>query len=373
MDCCSQVGSGRASFRGTTLLFLLLTDFFLLGCDNAIQPIQTSWTVSGSTHYVGSPAPVGGVLVKCAGATATSAADGFYQLSGIPQGAQVITAERSDCSSYADTVIVKSDTKYYIFLKLLSTRLTGSVSNVIDGPVRGATVEMHGVATSTDNSGRYELLEVPRGSDTLYVAHPNYIAYKSAVSLTASEQQNNVILSRERVVQGTVTEDAFVEESFPNNNFSGSNLLVLSTTGTGLPANNHRHIYIKFSFPSFFSDSRVSILSASLELLMYSSAVPSGYQTYAVDSAWTRGTITYNTQPTRGSPLSAGAFGDGSSGKYWSFLGTNGANTVLADWRANKPIYGIVIQGGSQVSLVTFFYALESLAGPPKITFTVRY
>ncbi len=344
-----------------------------VGCESATQPTEGKFTISGNTYYIGSPAPVGGVLIKCAGVSTTSGADGSYQLSGLSGGTQIITAERSDCDGYTDTIDVKADSKLYIFLKLSTTQLTGIVSNVIDGPVVGATVVVAGITATTDNSGRYEIPEAPRGIDSLYVTQPDYIAFKAAVSLTTSEQQYNVVLSRQRVIQGTVTEDAFVTERYPYENIFGYSLLVLSADGAGIPANNQDNIYIKFSFPSFFSDYRVTVLSAKLELCMNTNTSLSSYRTYAVGSMWTGSTITYSTQPTTDSLLSAGTFGDGSLGKYWSFLGTTGVNTVLARWRANIPVYGIVIEGGSPNGSAAYFYSLESNSPPPRITFTVLY
>jgi hypothetical protein len=356
------------------LLFIVLLP--CAGCtksgDNPADSSHRTWKLFGQTFLVGSTSPAGGVLISCAGVSTTSGPDGSYQLSDIPAGAQIITAVRNDCSGYSDTIFVDADTRYYVFLNLRTTHLTGIVSNVIDGPIVSASVKMSGITSVTDIAGRYELTGLPPGTDTLYVTQPDYVSYKTAISLTTPDQQSNIILTRERVVQGTVTEDAFVDESFPDNNNYTNQFLALSTTGVNLPAKNHRNIFIKFSFPSFLSDYRVSVLSASLDMTLYSSPLQSNYQTYAVASDWTRRTITYNTQPAFGSSLSAGNFGDGHSGKYWSFLDLSGANTLLADWRANKPIYGIVIQGGGQNN-VTYFYALESLGPAPRITFTVRY
>jgi hypothetical protein len=364
-----------------TLLFTSPLSLYVLGmccffgCESSIQPSDGNLTISGTTYFVGSHLPVAGVLVKCAGLSATSGADGSYLLSGVPEGVQIITAEHADCKSYSDTITVRSDTKRFIFLYLLPSRFTGFVSNVIDGPVSRARVEMHGVVTNTDSSGRYELLEVPLGTDTLRVTHPDYIAYKAPVTLTALEQKSDVVLTRETVVQGTITEDAFVDTRYPNQNYFVNRFLPLSIVGmlNGQYLTGYS-IYVRFTFPSYFSDPRLIILSANLELMMESNAPQNcSYQTYAVNSTWSAGAITYNTRPTQGALLSAGLFGDGSSGKYWSFLKTSGVNTLLADWRANKPNDGIVIQGGAQNLSVASFYSLESLASPPRIRFTVRY
>lgn len=366
----------KASFHTISSVCLILASLQFFGCAKSGNPADSgnrTWKLFGQTYLVGSTTPAPGVLVKCAGLSTTSGPDGSYQLPGIPEGTQIILAERSDCSGYSDTIFIAADMKYFVFLNLHTTRLSGIVSNVIDGPVPFATAKMSGVTATSDLTGRYELTGLPPGTDTLYVTQPDYISYKTVISLTSPDQQSDVILTRERVVQGTVTEDAFVSERDPSSNFSGNNLLGFSGNfNTSLPQ-NARNIYIKFNFPEYFRDYRVSVLSASLELSMYSSTLSGTYQTYRVISDWKRGTITYANRPLAGSSLTSGFFGNGRSGGYWSFLDLSGVTGLLTEWRANKILYGIVIQGGEPFGAVTYFYALESLGAPPRITFKVRY
>ena len=351
---------------------LLVTLFSLFGgCESTTQSTDGKFTVSGSTHSIGSTAPLVGVLVNCEGATATSGPDGTYELSGIPPGKHIITADCNGFQSYADSIEVVSSRKYYIYMNLLSASLTGTVTNIIDGTIRSATVRFRGLATTTDSSGRYKLEEIPPATDTLYITHPDYLPYKSLISITPAGQQGDVVLTRIRTVQGSVVEDAFVQESEPNLNFSSNMYLGLSTNGPYMPPLNRRNIYVRFSFPAFFSDYRVTVLSGSLDLCSYTNVLGT-YQTNALTSEWSRSTITYNTQPDFGGPLSVGNFALGSIGKYFSVLDLNGVQTLLADWRAKKQLYGVVIQGGGQYSAM-YFYSSQSNGPPPRITFTVRY
>jgi hypothetical protein len=370
----SQTEGESALLGNPRLLVFLLSMCVLVGCENTTQPTDGPWTISGTTSYVGSRSPLAGVVIKCAGLSATSGADGLYQLSGIPEGTQVITAQATNCLNYSDTINIQGDARRYIFMSLAPTRLTGSVTNVIDGPVVGAKVTLHGVFVYTDTAGRYDLRDVSIGADTLYVSHPDYLVYKAAITLTTLEQKSDVILMRERVVQGGITEDAFVDARWSDDNFGSSQSLILTAAGTRGQFPTADNIYLKLSFPSYFIDSRVSILDAKLELSLSSAALAGcAYQTYRVDSEWSSDKITYNTQPPHGALLDMGTLGENSAGKYWPFMRLPGVNALISDLRAAKPLYGIVIIGGVSDLSSTYFRSLEALANVPKLTITVRY
>lgn len=368
----SRYGTMRAWFAPLLPLLCLLPILSSSGCDHASQPNQGTWTISGKTYLLGSADPLPGVKVTCAGMSTTSGPDGSYEFRGVPEGTQTITAEKENCEGYSHSIEVTSDRKFYIYLSLKTAKVWGYVTNVIDGPIQGARVEMSDLVDYTDAAGRYELSNVPRSTDTLFVTHPDYNAYKTAISPDTSERQVDVVLTRDRIVEGVVTEDTWVYEYLPNANYGTSQYLYLSTNGSGV-VNQRRHIYMNFAFPELLRDERISVLEANLQLSIYLQPPSVSYQTYAVASSWTEATLRFSTQPALGALLASGSVGGGPAGAYYSVVGTDGLKRLLQDWRANRPIYGVTIQGGPEWPGLIGFYSTEAYSYQPKLTFIVHY
>lgn len=134
---------------------------------------------------------------------------------------------------------------------------------------------------------------------------------------------------------------------------------------------NLRHIYVNFDFPTILYNSLVSIIDASLQLCTDGPYLPAPFQTFAVDSYWGYGGVTFNKQPTIGSLLFSGSVGDSLSRNYFTVLGTDGFNQLLTAYRLNAITYGVVIQGGRVTPIG--FYSRYSSQFRPIITFKVRY
>jgi len=355
-----------------SLISILCIFLFFAGCSKLTEPGSGGWTVSGKTYLLGSADPISGVVVNCAGLSTTSRGDGSYELHGVPAGKQLITAEMVNCDRYSDTIDVKSDMKRYIYLTLRTTRLWGYVTNAVDGPIAGAAVRMQGNGVNTDASGRYELPPVTGASDTLFVTHALYMPFKMVVPLDSSVKRLDVSLTRQRVIQVKVTEDAYVDESRPDANFGASSTLLLSTNPSG-QSGYQKHIYLKVDLPEILRNEDVRILDASLQLMMSSPTPAISVQTYSVAASWTAASITYNTQPARGALLGTETIGNGFMGRYWSILTTSGISQLIADWRANRPMYGVVVQGGPSGATPASFYSSELSGGAPKLTIQVQY
>jgi hypothetical protein len=358
----------------TVRLFFICSLSILLfaGCSKSTEPGSGGWTVSGKTYLLGSADPLSGVVVRCAGLSTSSGADGSYRLDGVPEGIQVITAELVNCERYSDTIDVKSDMRRYIYLSLRTTKIRGCVTNAIDGPIAGATVRMQSNGVNTDASGWYELPRMTGVSDTLFVTHTLYMPFRTVVYLDSSEKNVDVSLTRQRVIQVKMTEDTYVDESRPDANFGASSTLLLSTNPSG-QSGYQKQIYLKFDLPAILRNEEVRILDASLQLMMSSPTPPISIQTYSVAASWTAASITYNIQPARGSLLGTGIIGSGFMGQYWSVLTTSGISQLVTDWRANRPIYGVVVQGGPSSATPASFYSSELSGGAPRLTIQVQY
>jgi hypothetical protein len=362
------------------LLLALFLAFAFPGCGKSDNPTQSgdrTWKISGTTHTLGSIDPLPGVVVKCAGITATSGSNGVYELRGVPEGKQTVTAQKTECENYAFVVDVISDVRHYIFMTIDGADLSGVVSNALDGPTSDAKVVVHGFTSTTDAFGRYEFSMVPHGADTLSVTHPRYIAYKAAITLAGSAMQQNVVLKRDSTFQGTVTLAKYVDERFP------STVYIVPFDRMYLKANDPdttapyfksflQHFYVSVNFPVFLADQRVSIIDASLLICSDGPYPTTAVKTFSLQSYW-YGTLTYNTQPATGSLLYSGSICDTSGPKFWQVLDTEGFNRLLTSFRTQALLNGVVVKGASTVGSIGFYSTLAALPLRPKFTIRVRY
>lgn len=315
--------------------------------------------------------------MKCAGLSSMSGSDGRYEIRGVPGGTQLLTAEKAGCDAYSSPLEVNGDVTHYVYLGFKSTNLSGYVTNAIDGPIKGAKVVLGSLFYYTDISGRYELITAPRGTDSLYVVHPSYLEFKTAISLTAQEMAFDAILKRDSVFQGGVRAFNYVDQASPTlywPRFPNYQFLYLRANGYDSAGVYHdrieRSILVRFDFPGFLADERVSLLEASLEMCINGPHLPFNIKTYAITSIWTY-SVTYNTQPPIGSLLFSSTIGDASLARYWTVLGTDGVRVLLADYRANGITYGFEIKGGTTDSVG--IYSSRSTQNQPKMTFKVRF
>ncbi len=330
--------------------------------------------MSGRTYLAGSTEPISGVVVKCAGLSTESGGDGSYEIRDVPGGTQTLTAEKPGCENYARSIEVSGDTRHNVYLGFSGVNLIGLVKNVIDGPIKGAKVSIHSFVDYTGISGRYQFVNIPRGTVTLRIVHPNYFAVDSMLSLDDSEKQCDIALKRDTTIQITTTSITQVDESFPNKVFGLPERLYLR--GNGYDSLGHyqsgvrSYIYIKFDFPDIFRHSSVSILEAGIELCTDGPYRSTEVQSLSVMSPWTY-LITYNNQPTAGPVLYSGFIGDTTSAKYRIVVGTEGFHQLVSIYRATGQFYGVMIKGGGFYP--TGFYTGAKRLNPPRITIKLRY
>lgn len=129
---------------------------------------------------------------------------------------------------------------------------------------------------------------------------------------------------------------------------------------------------IRFTFPLFLADQRVSIVDASLLMCSDGPYPTTAIKTFSLRSFW-YGALTYKTQPATGSLLYSGSICDTSGTKFWQVLGTDGFNQLLTGWRTQGQMNGVVIKGASAVGSVGFYSSQAALSLRPKFTVIVRY
>jgi hypothetical protein len=357
------------------VLSLILVLLRLVGCakssNNPAGSANHVWKVSGRTYYVGSTTKVSGVLLTCAGMTVTSGADGTFEFRDVPGGSQTITAQRSGCDFYSQSLDVNSDLTCYVYLNLRAMSLGGHITNAVDGPVQGAKVTFGGLVSYTDTSGRYQFSNLFRGTYTFSVTHPIYLSYQASFFLI-SDTVSDVVLKREVSLDGKIKQDTYVDETSPSTNFSNSTQLYLSQRAYDSSAHVNvsaiRNIYISFSFPDLLLDARYSVVDASLQLFRWDDGPSISFNTYAVSEPWSAGSLTFLQQPLQGPNLYTGSF---SGIGYKTVLGLNALVQLLTEWRAKRPFYGIVIKGGDYPPAK--FDSMEFYSLFPFVTFKVRY
>jgi hypothetical protein len=355
---------------GSTLALLMLP--FLFGCsDSSDLPADAAsrtWTVRGSVSYVGAPTPLPGITIQSEGVTATSGPDGSYELKGITAGSHTISATAPNCRRYSASIEVRGDTRHYIFLERIGAKLTGYVSNMLDGPIAGATITIGGLTDLTDAAGKFAVSEVPMRPDSLIVTHPRYFSGKATFLAEGPEAHFDVMLKRDSVFPGTIVADSYVDESRPTQVAFGT-ILYLSGGVTG---SVRRHIYIDFEFPAFMRDPNVTLIDGSLELCGEAGQQSVLYRAYALNSQWQWYLLNYNQQPMLGRQIANGTIGTSSDLRYWLILNSAAIGELLADYRRSGLIYGIAIQCGT-ANYTRSFYSSRSDVNRPRVSYKVRF
>jgi hypothetical protein len=360
------------------LLIPLVTACMMSGCAKTEKsPTEAgggTWTLTGKTYLIGSPEPVSGVEVACAGIRTVSGQDGSYEIRGIPDGRQTLTAQKAQCDSFSRAFEIHSELTYHIFLTHSTATLSGTIRNSPGEAIEGAKVTLREYTDYTDAAGHYQFSNIPRGAiDTLFVTHPDYIARTVPCCLNTSDIRVNIRLAKEWTIYGNISTDTYVDETLPMTIMYYSAQLVLGTAGydsLGRYRFSHRNILISFDLPELLRSDSVVLVEANLELRTDAAYPSFVYQTSALASLWDY-RVVYNNQPSVGSPLASGTLGDGSASKYWSVLGTSGLRQIVQSWKAGGRFYGVVVQGGTVAG--RSFYSGRSNSNRPRVWFKVQY
>ena len=359
------------------LLLVLLAGGCTKSSDSPSQSSNGTGTVSGKTTLIGALSPLPGVTVKCAGQSTISRADGSYELHGVPEGVQVISAEGPNCKPYSKSIDVRTDTRHFIYLDYNGTTLSGYVSNILDGPIEGASVSVGTLTDLTDQGGHYEITNVPLISDSILVTHARYYSARSFVSFAGPDMRLDFSMQRDTVISGRITADQYVDEAQPASIFMNTRLMLGSNgyIGSIYYSNIRRHIYLNFDFPPFMKDSRVTMLDGGLELCTDAAAATFGYEINAVTSQWFYYNLTFNQQPRFGAPLQSTPMTTVSSARYVTILTSAALQQLLVDYRANGLVYGVVIQSLSNFAVTTSrsFFSMRSTINQPRLSFKVRF
>lgn len=370
MMICRNISLRSAT---TTGLFAFLILFVISCKENDSTSSDGTHTISGKVAFIGTVNSVSGATVKCGGQSATSAADGSYELRGVPAGTHEITAEGPNCKPYSATLEIKSNTIHYIYVQFHGTTISGYVSNFLDGPVNGATVRIGSLSDVTDQGGKYVINDAPMKSDSIIITHSQYHSFRGFFSPTGPETRIDASMLRDSVFIGRLTAEQYVDEAMPGSTFLQSWLLVSPNATAGNVLFLRKNIYLNFDFPASMKDSRVTMLGGSLELCVVGARGAIVTEVFTVASPWYPSSLTYDHQPTIGASLGYFTQPEVSGPQYVTILSADVLQQLLSEYRQNGHINGVMIQARPSIITSRSYYSSRSAINPPRLSFKVRF
>lgn len=177
-----------------------VTQAWILGnATNNVTIIVEGGTVLGTVSSQGGPLKGVNVSITALGYFNITDLEGKYRLSGIPAGTHSVTAARTGYDSKTATATLSVAGVYLCDFSLtpLNGTISGSVSNEAATPLVGAnltiTVGLKTVIVSTNESGAYELPDIPEGTYSVTASlNGFYSATKTNVSVTRGNRTDNV-------------------------------------------------------------------------------------------------------------------------------------------------------------------------------------
>lgn len=153
------------------------------------------------------------VAVKGTDISAVTGGDGFYTLTGVPAGAQTVTASAANYDAAEATIIVPAEQSVTqdFFLAPTVGVITGTVRNATTNqPIAGATVSAGGITTTSGGNGAYTLNNVPAGAQTLSASADGFNPASLSGTVIAGQTvtQDIALAPQLGTVVGTVRDDA---------------------------------------------------------------------------------------------------------------------------------------------------------------------
>jgi hypothetical protein len=196
--------------RSTPARALALAAAILLaacGGDDPIGPGTTA-TVSGVVSAT-TGAVVQGATVKIGSATATTNAEGEFELQNLPVGNATITTTATgfDPRSESVSLAAGSNTHDVVLAPTPTASVSGAVSASTGGVIAGATVEVGSATATSGADGRYEFASLPVGNATIVTSAPGFDEVSVSISLVAGPNVHDVVLTLTptATVSGVVT------------------------------------------------------------------------------------------------------------------------------------------------------------------------
>ena len=180
-----------------TLSFALLTAF-VASCSEG-EPSGPSPNGTASVSGVvtaASGAAIDGASVTIGTTTATTAADGHFEIGNLPPGSATIVTAAPDFDTLSQnvTLVAGMNAHDVVLTPAPTATLTGVVTSFSGSVVAGATVRVGTTSTTTDAEGEYELQNLRLGAATLVTTAPGYVHRSEGISLGVEANTRDVEL-----------------------------------------------------------------------------------------------------------------------------------------------------------------------------------
>ncbi len=247
--------------------------------DLQLDPITTG-TVRGVVRDASTREPLRGAQIVIGDRSATSAADGRFEIENVPAGDVAVRATATLFEPGEDRVIVEAAMSVDSEIELLAITFGTVNGRVVDDatgrPLPGARVVAGRRAATTDADGRFELEKVDAGSVTVAANKAVYLDHTITTQLDAGETES-LTLRLEPITWGTVS--GVVKDADTGRPLSNASVVIGSMSATTdsdgrfraerVPAGDLR---IGASVPAYESASTATSLAADgdsdVELLL---------------------------------------------------------------------------------------------------------
>ena len=262
--------------------------------------------VTGRVYDVATDTSIAGATVTFPGGSTTTDAGGQYTITGLPAGAQALSAAAIGfVSANANpTVVAGASVTQDFALTRSATYITGEVRDALTtNTIAGATVEtlVNGgqVSVLTDSLGRYKI-DVPPGTYDVTASASGYPPITEQVIVTAgaygSMDFSLLRTGATKVVNAAA--DAYLKGTSPTKNYGNDTSLRVRSASGGSAYTT----YLKFNVTGLLGR---PVTSAQMRLFT-TDASPDGGHVFVAGNGWTETAITFNNAPpTVGSQVGA--------------------------------------------------------------------
>ena len=164
--------------------------------------------ISGHVYLDNSSIPVPDAVVVCGNVYDTTATDGSFHLPNILVDTHRLFVFKNHYVSYESRITLESDTTIDVFMA--SAPLSGVVTHRVDGAIDNARIVIAEAATYSLSDGSYMLPAAPQGTHTIMITHPDYNTVTHRITVTASENRLDPILTQSICDTLPVVEDASI-------------------------------------------------------------------------------------------------------------------------------------------------------------------
>ena len=181
-----------------TLAVALVASTLVIACGSGDPggPPATA-TVSGIVTAATGGAVLEGATVKIGSATATTGANGRFELRDLPIGTATIVTTAPGFQSRSESVSLNEGTNTHDVV--LTATPTATVSGVVTADtgavIEGASVKIGGATATTGADGRFELHGLPIGNATISASAPGFVPGSASVGLIEGTNTHDVVLT----------------------------------------------------------------------------------------------------------------------------------------------------------------------------------